>query len=141
ARRAGRTGAPEALLLLTAVDGKYDEGAGDPITVIVRDIQSAETRTVAATVEAIARAFVHDSGGVSRLALSLCPWQEDVKATITVANAANHKILDVFPSKTISDDMFRKFSRAAGTRATGTIIDWSLHMKKAERAPVGILRH
>jgi len=140
ARRAGRTGAPEALLLLRA-EKKYDESLSDAVTVIIRDIHSAGTRTVAALVEAVARAFVHDSGGFSHLELSLCSWQEEVKATIEVAKASNHKILEIVPSKTIPDDMFRKFSGAAGRQAEGTVIRWSPRSEKATRAPFGTVLH
>lgn len=108
---------------------------------IIRDIHSAGTRTVAALVEAVARAFVHDSGGFSHLELSLCSWQEEVKATIEVAKASNHKILEIVPSKTIPDDMFRKFSGAAGKQAEGTVIRWSPRSEKATRAPFGTVLH
>jgi hypothetical protein len=109
--------------------------------VIIRDIQPASTRIVAATTEAVARAFVHDSGGFSHLELSLCSWQEDVKATVTVASAANHKILEIVPSETISDDMFRKFAGAADAQRGGKIIRWPPRPEKAARAPFGIVHH
>ncbi len=135
ARRAGRTGAPEALLLMTA-EGKHDEGSGTPVTVIMRDIHSAGTRTVAASVEAVARAFTYDPGGFSHLELSLCSWQEDIKATIAAARAANHKILEIAPSKAISNDMFRNFSSAGST-----IIRWSPRPEKTASPPFGIVLH
>lgn len=135
ARRAGRTGAPEALLLLTA-EGQHDERLGDAITVIMRDLPSVGTRIVAATVEAVARAFAHDPGGFSHLELSLCSWQEDIRATVAAARAANHKILEIVPSKTISGDMFREFANAGST-----VIRWSPQLEKAARAPSGIVLH
>lgn len=117
ARRACRTGAPESLIVI-----KAPEATTQPVTVILRDIQSAGARTVAASVEAVAEAFAGDPAGFSHLELSLCPWQDDVKAATAVATSAQHRILEMAPSDTVRRDMFRALAATSGSSLRHNIV-------------------
>lgn len=117
ARRACRTGAPESLVVMTA-----PAQASQPVTVILRDIQSAGARTVAASVEAVTQAFNDDPAGFSHLELSLCPWQDDVKAATSVATSANHRVLELAPSASVSGNLFRRLADSAGKPARGHVV-------------------
>jgi hypothetical protein len=108
ARRAGRIGAPESLVVM-----KSAESSDQAVTVILRDVQFATARGLAANVEAITRAFAQDSGGYGHLELSLCPWQDDVKAAVAAANFGKNRILEIAPSDDVSEGMFRRFSESA----------------------------
>jgi hypothetical protein len=117
ARRASRTGAPESLI--TVKSGATSLGA---ITVILRDIQATGARALAASVEAVTRAFVDDPGGFSHLELSLCPWQEDVKAAISAATFASNRILEIAPSQQLPGNMFRSFAETTDLPSRGNVI-------------------
>jgi hypothetical protein len=111
ARRAGRTGARDSLLVISS-EIPSDNG----ITVILRDFEASGARQVAASIEAVTDAFATDCGGFGRLELSLCPWKEDVRAAREAARQANNRILEIAPSQELSGDLFRAFaqSHAAG---------------------------
>jgi hypothetical protein len=111
ARRAGRTGARDSLLVISS-EIPSDNG----ITVILRDFEASGAREVAASIEAVTNAFATDCGGFGRLELSLCPWKEDVRAAREAARQANNRILEIAPSQELSGDLFRAFaqSHAAG---------------------------
>ena len=114
ARRAGRTGAPEALVAVKSQEGlKGQEDLRGAVTVILRDIQSTDARSVAATVDSVVAAFKKDPGGFSQLELSLCLWREDVNAATAVATTAKNKILNVTPAETLSSNLFRKFAETS----------------------------
>src|SRR4029077_18136695 len=70
ARRAGRTGALQTLLVLNS-----PVRSPRAITVILRDLEASDARTTAARIEAVGDAFNADCGGFGRLELSLCPWK------------------------------------------------------------------
>ncbi len=108
ARRAGRTGAPEALVAV-----KSNDGLRGAVTVILRDIQSADARAVATTIDTIVAAFKKDSGGFGQLELSLCLWREDVSAATAVATNARNRILNVTPAEKLSSNLFRRFAESA----------------------------
>ena len=105
ARRASRTGAPESLIVI-----KSREAGQGAVTVILNDIRSTGSRMVAESIEAITAAFDRDPGGFDHLELSLCAWQEDVKAVTSAAKLANNRILEIAPSKELSADMFRRLA-------------------------------
>jgi hypothetical protein len=107
ARRAGRTGARDALLVINS-----DLPSEDGITVIVRDFEATGAREVAASIEAVTDAFATDCGGFGRLELSLCPWKEDVRAAREAARQANNRILEIAPSQELSGDLFRAFAQS-----------------------------
>lgn len=117
ARRASRTGAPESLVVMTS-----PVLPSQPVTVILRDIQSAAARTVAASVEAVTQAFATDPGGFSHMELSLCPWQDDVKAATSVANSASHRILEIAPSSSVPSSLFRTLADSTATLAPGNVV-------------------
>jgi len=78
---------------------------------------------VAESIEAIATAFDKDPGGFDHLELSLCAWQEDVKAVTSAAKLANNRILEIAPSKALPADLFR---RLAGDKlARGSLVPLS----------------
>lgn len=107
ARRAGRAGARDAFMVMTA---KAETGNG--IAVILRDISASDAGAVAATVEAVTAAYAADCGGYGRLELSLCAWQDDVGAPRDAAALARYRILEIAPGQHIANDFF--VSHAAG---------------------------
>jgi len=107
ARRAGRTGARDSLLVINS-----DRPSEDSITVIVRDFEASGAREVAASIEAVTDAFARDCGGFGRLELSLCPWKEDIRAAREAARRANNRILEIAPSQELSGDLFRTFAQS-----------------------------
>lgn len=114
ARRASRTGAPEALVAIKSQqEQKSEQDLRCAVTVILRDIQSADARTVAAAVDSVVAAFKKDSGGFGQLELSLCLWREDLNAATAVATVAKNKILNVTPAEKLSSNLFRSFAQNA----------------------------
>ncbi|MBR0954660.1 hypothetical protein [Bradyrhizobium canariense] len=101
ARRAGRTGARDAFMVMTA---KPETANG--VAVILRDISASDAGAVAATVEAVTGAYAADSGGYGRLELSLCAWQDDIGAARDAAALAHYRILEVAPGQCIGNDFF-----------------------------------
>ena len=101
ARRAGRTGARDAFMVMTS-----QAKAGNGVAVILRDIAANDAATVAATVEAVTGAFARDCGGFGRFELSLCAWQDDVGAAREAARLARYRILEIAPGETIPGDFF-----------------------------------
>lgn len=101
ARRAGRTGARDAFMVMTS---KAETGNG--IAVILRDVSASDASAVAATVEAVTGAYATDSGGYGRLELSLCAWQDDVGAARDAAALARYRIREVAPGQRIANDFF-----------------------------------
>lgn len=101
ARRAGRTGARDAFMVMTS---KAETGGG--IAVILRDISASDAAAVAATVEAVTGAYAADCGGYGRLELSLCAWQDDVGAAREAAGLARYRILEIAPGQRIANDFF-----------------------------------
>lgn len=101
ARRAGRTGARDAFMVMTS-----KPEAGNGIAVILRDISASDAGAVAATVEAVTGAYAADCGGYGRLELSLCAWQEDVGAARDAAAQARYRILEIAPGQRIANDFF-----------------------------------
>ncbi|MDA9510405.1 hypothetical protein XI09_38310 [Bradyrhizobium sp. CCBAU 11386] len=101
ARRAGRTGARDAFMVMTS---KAETGNG--IAVILRDISASDAGAVAATVEAVTGAYAADCGGYGRLELSLCAWQDDVGAAREAAAQARYRILEIAPGQRIANDFF-----------------------------------
>jgi hypothetical protein len=101
ARRAGRTGARDAFMVMTS---KAETGNG--IAVILRDVSAGDADAVAATVEAVTGAYAIDCGGYGRLELSLCAWQDDVGAARDAAAMARYRILEIAPGQRIANDFF-----------------------------------
>lgn len=101
ARRAGRTGARDAFMVMIS---KAETGNG--IAVILRDVSASDAGAVAATVEAVTGAYAADCGGYGRLELSLCAWQDDVGAAREAAAQARYRILEVAPGQRIANDFF-----------------------------------
>jgi hypothetical protein len=107
ARRAGRTGARDTLIILRS-EVPSEQG----ITVILRDVAISDVRTVAARIEAVTRAFAADPGGFAQLELSLCSWQEDVRAATLAANMVKQRIVEITPWQTLPDDLFRTLAQS-----------------------------
>lgn len=101
ARRAGRTGARDAFMVMTS-GAETSKG----IAVILRDISASDAGAVAATVEAVTGAYAADCGGYGRLELSLCAWQDDVGAAREAAGLARYRILEIAPGQRIANDFF-----------------------------------
>jgi len=107
ARRVGRTGARETLLVLNS-----PLASAHGVTVILRDFEASDARATAARIEAVADAFTADCGGFGRLELSLCPWKEDVHAAREAARNANNRVLEIAPRQEVSGDLFRTFAQS-----------------------------
>lgn len=116
ARRAGRTGARDAFMVMTS---KAETGNG--IAVILRDVSASDAGAVAATVEAVTGAYAADCGGYGRLELSLCAWQDDVGAAREAAAMARYRILEIAPGQRIANDFF-------ATRATDDAVMTARHL-------------
>ncbi|MBW7971213.1 hypothetical protein [Bradyrhizobium sp. BR 10289] len=101
ARRAGRTGARDAFMVMTS---KAETGNG--IALILSDVSASDAGAVAATVEAVTGAYAADCGGYGRLELSLCAWQDDVGAAREAAAQARYRILEIAPGQRIANDFF-----------------------------------
>jgi hypothetical protein len=101
ARRAGRTGARDAFMVMTS-----QSGAGNNVMVILRDVSTSDAIDVAATVEAVTGAYAAACGGYGRLELSLCGWQEEVGAAREAAAQAHYRILEIAPGQPIANDFF-----------------------------------
>ena len=101
ARRAGRTGARDAFMVMTST---VETGPG--IAVILRDLSASDAGAVAATMEAVTGAYAANCGGYGRLELSLCAWQDDVGAAREAAARARYRILEIAPGQRIANDFF-----------------------------------
>jgi hypothetical protein len=117
ARRASRIGAPESLVVM-----KSTADSERAVTVILRDVQTTGARALAANLEAITRAFAADPGGYGHLELSLCPWREDVMATISAAGFGNNQVLEIAASDDLTDDLFRRFSQSADRASRRNVV-------------------
>jgi hypothetical protein len=118
ARRAGRTGARDSLLVVNS-----PVPAESGVTVILRDIEASGARTIAASIEAVTGAFATDCGGFGRLELSLCAWKEDVRAAKEAARRANNRVIEIAPSQQLSGDLFRSFARSPAASPLRAITD------------------
>jgi hypothetical protein len=107
ARRAGRTGARDSLLVVNS-NAPSENG----VTVILRDIEASGARAIATRIEAVTGAFAADCGGFGRLELSLCPWKEDVRAAKEAARNANNRIIEIDPWQELTGDLFRSLARS-----------------------------
>jgi hypothetical protein len=114
ARRAGRTGARDCLLVVNS-----DLPSQDNITVIMRDFEANGARDVAASIEAVTDAFTRDCGGFGRLELSLCSCKKDIRAARDAARRASNRILEIAPSQELPGDLFRVFAQSL---AAGQIV-------------------
>jgi len=101
ARRAGRTGARESLIVL-----KSPIVSDKSVAVILRDVESRDARAVAATIEALTSAFAGDCGGYGHLELSLCAWQDDVRIAREAAALAQCRVLEIAVGQTVTPDIF-----------------------------------
>jgi len=101
ARRAGRTGARDSLIVLRSpiISNKS-------VAVILRDVESRDARSVAATIEALTSAFARDCGGYGHLELSLCSWQDDVRIAREAAALAQCRVLEIAVGQTVTPDIF-----------------------------------
>lgn len=101
ARRAGRTGARDAFMVMTS-EAANENG----VAVILRDIEANDARAVATTVEAVTGAFASDCGGYKRCELSLCALKDDLGAARHAAVQARYRVLEIAPGQSIPRDFF-----------------------------------
>lgn len=101
ARRAGRSGARDSFIVL-----RSPSISNKSVTVILRDIESRDARTVAASIEALTSAFARDCGGYGQLELSLCAWQDDIRIAREAATLAQCRVLEIGAGQTVNPDMF-----------------------------------
>ncbi len=106
ARRAGRTGGRDALVVMTS-----HQASGDGVAVILRDIAAADSRVVATTVETTTSAFAADNGGFGRLELMLCAWRDEVDFAREAATSARLRVAEIVPGQPIPHDFFAKLDR------------------------------
>jgi hypothetical protein len=119
ARRAGRTGARDALLVLNS-----KATSNKAVTVILRDFEGSGARATAASIEAVTRAFEADCGGFARLELSLCPWQDDVRAAKEAAFLADNRVIEIAPSQELPGDLFRSLAASDTVVKQGTVTSY-----------------
>ena len=106
ARRAGRSGPRDSLLVLKApiISNKS-------VTVILSQGKSHDARAVAASIEALTSAFARDCGGYGRLELSLCAWRSDVTIARDAARLAQCRVLEIAVGQSVSPDIFGSFAQ------------------------------
>jgi hypothetical protein len=119
ARRAGRTGARDALIVLSS-----KATSNKAVTVILRDFEGSGARVTAASIEAVTRAFEADCGGFARLELSLCPWQDDVRAAKEAAFLADNRVIEIAPSQELPSDLFRSLAGSDTVVKQGTVTSY-----------------
>lgn len=105
ARRAGRIGARDALLVLNSA-----VQSDKAVTVILRDFEAAGARATAASIQALTSTFAADCGGFARLELSLCPWQDDVRVAREAAFLADNRVVEIAPTQKLPSDLFRSLA-------------------------------
>jgi len=108
-RRAGRTGARDALIIINS-----EATSESAVAVIVRDIETKNASVVAATVEAVTDAFAADCGGYGRFELSLCAWQNDIGAAGQAARSAHYRVVEIAAGQPIPDNFFARLGPSAG---------------------------
>jgi hypothetical protein len=119
ARRAGRTGARESLVVLSS------KAASDQaITVILRDFEASSARATAASIQAVTSAFATDCGGFSRLELSLCAWQDDVRIAKEAAFLADNRVIEIAPWQELPSDLFRSLATSQAAHQPGTVTSY-----------------
>lgn len=101
ARRFGRHQAPEAHLIMQGVTDTRG-----PITVLIRDVLGADTKSVSSAIEAAARAYASNAGGFSQMEVVLCPWNEDVEAVLQIEDGTWVLVTD--PWERLEPDAFSK---------------------------------
>jgi hypothetical protein len=101
ARRAGRTGAPEAHLVI-----RSNSTGHEAAVVVLRDVQTSGAAASASAMRRIAKAFRSNPACFSQIELSLCRWEEDVNATIAAAEHAGARIVVIEPTGFIYNAMF-----------------------------------
>lgn len=104
ARRAGRASGRDAFMIMTSE--AVDENGENGVAVIMRDIGASDAETVAATVEAVTRAFAEDCGGYKQFELSLCTLKDDLRAARQTAQRARYRVLEIMPGQLIPHDFF-----------------------------------
>ena len=123
ARRAGRTGARDSFMVL-----RSPSISSKSVAVILRDVESRDARTVAASIEALTSAFTRDCGGYGQLELSLCAWQDDVRIAREAATSAQCRVLEIAVGQTVNPDLFCSLGRreaAHGPSATTAVDTFS----------------
>ncbi|MFN5523405.1 hypothetical protein [Bradyrhizobium sp.] len=111
ARRAGRVGASDALLVLCS--GANSDKA---VTVILREVDGRSARETADSIDAVTRAFVADCGGFGRLELSLCSWQPEARIAREAAFLADNMVFEVVPGQHLPENLFRTIAAAEAGR-------------------------
>ena len=119
ARRAGRTGARDALIVLSS-----KATSDKAVTVILRDLEGSGARATAASIEAVTRAFEADCGGFARLELSLCPWQDDVRIAKEAAFLADNRVVEIAPWQDLPSDLFRSLAASDNIVKSGTVTSY-----------------
>jgi hypothetical protein len=119
ARRAGRTGSRDALVVLSS-----QATSDKAVTVILRDLEGSGVRATAASIQAITRAFEADCGGFARLELSLCPWQDDVRVAKEAAFLADNRVIEIAPWQDLPSDLFRTLAHSDTVVQSGTVTSY-----------------
>lgn len=119
ARRAGRTGAHESLVVVSS-DAESDKA----VTVILRDFEASGARATAASIQAVTNAFAADCGGFSRLELTLCPWQDDVRVAKEAAFLAENRVIEIAPWQELPSDLFRSLAASDNVHTPGTVTSY-----------------
>lgn len=119
ARRAGRTGARDALVVLNS-----NVATGKAVTVILRDVEGSGARATAASIQAVTRAFEADCGDFARLELSLCPWQDDVRIAKEAAFLADNRVIEIAPWQELPSNLFRSLANSDTIVQAGTVTSY-----------------
>ncbi|MFC0240429.1 hypothetical protein [Rhodopseudomonas telluris] len=109
ARRAGRTGPSDALVVMQS-----PALSTDSVAVILHDVGAADARAVAATIDAATSAFATECGGFGRLELTLCAWRDEADAARRAARAGRASVLEIVPGQPIPPNVFSSLAKGHG---------------------------
>ncbi|MCP9627706.1 hypothetical protein NML43_11460 [Rhodopseudomonas palustris] len=109
ARRAGRTGPRDALVVMQS-----QALSTDSVAVILHDVGTADARAVAATIDAATSAFAAECGGFGRFELTLCAWRDEADAARRAARSGRASVLDIVPGQPVPPDVFASLAKRRG---------------------------
>ncbi|MGJ5029537.1 hypothetical protein ACQR1I_22050 [Bradyrhizobium sp. HKCCYLS2038] len=115
ARRAGRAGPAESLLVLGS-----EANSDKAVTVILLDV-AGSARAVADSIDALARAFTARCGGFARFELSLCCSQPEVHAARAAATGAGNLVVEIVTGQELAPNLFQAIAAADATQSSTNI--------------------
>jgi hypothetical protein len=110
-----------------------------PIRVLIRDVLAGNAQSVSGAIEAAARAFAADPGGLSQMEVVLCAWDDDVDAVMQIEDDTWVLLTD--PSERLELVVFSKLDTFDAVRIGSPVRQeqiqdgHSISMKDGNRIP------